>query len=103
MESFFSRLFIKKNVHQVFEPLGNFRGDHSTIASNKFDNWNDIVRNELEYERSNSFKNTWIYSKLKIKRSYYFYKIFQIFRILRRFIKLHYLRKHFELINYRYF
>ena len=100
---FFSRLFFKKNVYQIFEPFGNFRGDHSTIASNKFDNWDDIVKNELEYERANSFKNTWISSTLKIKRNYFIFKIFQLYRIMRRFILQHYFRKYFELINYKYF
>ena len=53
---FFSRLFIKKMFIRFLNLLVILEEITQLIASNKFDNWDDIVKYELEYERSNGSK-----------------------------------------------
>mgnify|MGYP003682128023 CR=1 FL=1 len=98
---FFSRLFKEKKVFQLFEPIGNFRGEHSTIASERFDNWNEIVKKEMNYELDNSFSRLSVSNFVRKSNRKYIKLIFQIFRIVRRIIYFHYVSKYLQLASYK--
>jgi hypothetical protein len=98
---YFSRLLQNAHVKHVPVVIANFRQQTFTKASQKFTNWQALVRDEINIELKNSwevYKNSkQVFLPREILGSYY-----KIKRIILRLFKFHYILKFFEKSRYKY-
>ncbi|MEM4260502.1 MAG: glycosyltransferase family 2 protein [Candidatus Woesearchaeota archaeon] len=97
---FISRIVIGKNIFFLDEPLANFRKQDFTITSQRFSNWNIIVKKEIEYELRNSYQRLKISKIVPYNYNQIIKYIFRFKRIIKRIIKLHYLYEYIEKKKY---
>ncbi|CAB1060959.1 hypothetical protein D1BOALGB6SA_5726 [Olavius sp. associated proteobacterium Delta 1] len=98
---FFSRLTRNMKVLHINDSIANFRKQPHTKASEKFDNWNEIVRKELMYELRNSYNNLPISKIIPFEGSFLIRKTIWIWRVLKRLIHLHYFLQRYEIFRYK--
>jgi glycosyltransferase involved in cell wall biosynthesis len=97
---FYSRLTKDMSVKKINKSLANFRKQNHTKASEKSNDWDEIVKKETKFEKENSFNNLAIAKIIPFKYSLIIKLPFQFTRTLKRALFLHYYKKHIEIKNY---
>jgi glycosyltransferase involved in cell wall biosynthesis len=99
---FFSRLTKHGKVKKLKAPLAAFRKQQHTKASEIVKDWQKLVRDEIDQELRASYGNLSISSIISYENSWIIKIWFKIYRMILRFIKMHYLLEALEKTHYRF-
>jgi glycosyltransferase involved in cell wall biosynthesis len=89
---YFSRLTYKANLHFLDKPVANFRKQEITITAKVNENWDQIVKNEINYEKIRSYKNLGFSKIIPFEIGKHLAICFLVLRFARKMLRFDYWR-----------
>lgn len=98
---FFSRLVRNRKVKRIPLPIANFRKQPFTKAAEHDKNWDALVKREVGLEREDAYAQLAVSAVVPFRYSGLVKLPFQALRVLKRALRLHFVRQRAELNNYK--